>query len=219
VALASLLGAGASAALALLPTAATLAASSPSLRTDHGCYLVGQPVAISGAGFAPGRQFVVTIDWVYFGSSTSDTQGAFTSTLRPGGLGAGVAQHVDSLMASDGTTSARAAFTVTRRAGARFLASSGDPRTLQAPFEVWGFALDGISRHVYLHYVSPSGRPRKTVLLGNTSGQCGHMLTAPRRVFPFSPSSGRWTFQLDTNRRYFSRPLGPAARIGVQISG
>lgn len=206
---------GAVAVLAASP--ATLAASRPTLTTDHGCYLVGQPVALTGAGFAAGRQFIVTIDWVYFGRSTTDPTGTFVSTLRPGGLGAGVAQHVDHLVATDGSTSAAAAFTITRAAGARFLASSGNPRTLRAPFEVWGFALDGHPQSVYLHYVSPSGRARTTVLLGTAGGQCGHLMTGPRRVFPFIPSSGSWTFQLDTNRRYLSRPRGPVARIRVQI--
>jgi hypothetical protein len=203
---------------AVLATAATtLAAATPSLSTDHGCYLIGQPVALTGAGFAPGREFVVTIDWVYFGKSTTDAQGGFASSLRPGGLGAGVPQHVDHLVASDGAQTAAASFTLTRPAGARFLASSGNPRTLRAPFEVWGFALDGRSRPVYLHYVAPSGRPRQTVLLGNTGGQCGHLRTAARPVFPFTPSSGAWTFQLDTRSRYQRKPAGPVARIGVRI--
>ena len=218
IAAAALLGAPTAVVLALLPATATLAASNPSISTDHGCYLVGQPVGVRGAGFAPSRQFIVTIDWVYFGNSTTDAQGTFTSSLRPGGLGAGVAQHVDNLIATDGSTSASAFFTVTRKPGARFLATSGNPRTLRAPFEVWGFALDGVSRHVYLHYVSPSGRARTTAFLGNTSGQCGHLFTGSRRIFPFVPGSGHWTFQIDTNSRYFSRPLGPVARIGVQIS-
>jgi hypothetical protein len=208
----------AAAAMAVLaPAAPTLAAATPSLGTDHGCYLVGQPVSLRGGGFAPGRQFVVTIDWVYFGNSTTDTQGAFASTLRPGGLGAGVPQHVDHLVASDGIQSAAATFTLTRSPGARFLAPSGNPRTLRAPFEVWGFALDGRPRPVYLHFVSPSGRARQTVLLGNTGGQCGHLLTGPRRVFPFVPGAGSWTFQLDTQPRYAHKPGGPVARIGVQI--
>ena len=217
-ALAALATAGGALAVLDAP-AATLAASTPTLRTDHGCYLVGQPVALTGGGFAPGRQFIVTIDWVYFGRSTTDGAGTFVSTLRPGGLGAGVAQHVDHLVATDGSTSAAAAFTITRTAGARFLASSGNPRTLRAPFEAWGFALDGHARSVYLHYVSPAGRPRTTVLLGTASGQCGHLMTAPRRVFPFAPSSGNWTFQLDTDSRYASQPRGPVARIRVQIHG
>jgi hypothetical protein len=197
--------------------AAPVSALAAGLSTDRGCYLVGQSVAITGSGFAATRPFVVTIDGVFFGKSTTDASGAFSTSLRPGGLGRNVAQHVADLSASDGSATAHTTFTVTRKAGARFLASSGNPRTLRAPFEVWGFSLNGARRPVYLHYASPSGRVTKTVSLGHTSGQCGYMRTARRRVFPFSPTFGAWTLQLDTHRGYSRRPSGPVARIGVQI--
>jgi hypothetical protein len=124
---------------------------------------------------------------------------------------------VEHLAASDGSTNAQAAFTVTRTAGARFLASSGNPGTLKSKFQVWGFSRSGARRPVYLHYVSGSGQVRSTVSLGRTGGQCGYLLTKPRRVFPFSPPAGAWTLQADTRRAYSRHPSGPVARIGVQI--
>jgi hypothetical protein len=189
----------------------------PSAQTDRGCYLVGQRVGLRGAGFAAGRPFTVSIDGVYFGQSTTDSQGGFRTSLRPGGLAAGITQHVDHLDATDGSVDARTAFTVTRPPGARFLASSGDPSTLSAPFEVWGFARDGHRRTVYLHYVTPTGRLARTVTLGRTSGQCGYLRTRRRRVFPFAPSLGAWTLQLDTSPGYARHVTTPVARIGVQI--
>ena len=48
-------------------------------------------------------------------------------------------------------------------------------------------------------------------------GQCGYLRTGKLRVFPFSPSGGTWTLQIDTRRRYAKRPGGPVARISVQI--
>ncbi len=196
---------------------ARAASTGPKVRTNRGCYLVGQRVLITGSGFAASRQYTVSVDGVYFGISETDQTGGFAAALRPGGLDAGVAEQVDHLDATDGTSTATAVFTVTRTAGARLLATSGSPATLQGPFQVWGFALDGRSRPVYLHYVGPSGGVRTTVMLGHTRGQCGYLQTASRLVFPFAPSPGGWTLQIDTRRNYGRDPRGPIARIGIQV--
>jgi hypothetical protein len=197
---------------------AAAGASVPAVHTGRGCYLVGQRVALRGSGFAPSREYVVSIDDVYFGNNTTNSRGGFQSALRPGGLGAGVAQAVEHVEATDGTVAARTDFTLTRAAGARLLVAGGNPRTLRAPFQVWAFALDGRRRPVYLHYVSPSGAVTLTASLGAATGQCGYLLTASRRLFPFTPTTGGWTLQLDTRHGYARRPRGPVARIGVRIS-
>jgi hypothetical protein len=204
-------------AAAASPAVASPAAASPSLSTGRGCYVVGQSVSVQGAGFAADRKFDVTVDGVDFGTSTTDSSGAFSTSLRPGGLGANQPQLIEHLAASDGTAAANAVFTVTRKAGARFLATSGNPHTLRSKFQVWGFSMRGGRLPVYLHYVSASGHARKTVSLGQTGGQCGYLLTGSRRVFPFSPGVGSWTLQVDTHRSYARRPGGPVARIGVTI--
>ncbi len=53
-------------------------------------------VALSGSGFAGSREYVVSVDGVYFGESKTRANGTFRSSLRPGGLGAGVAQQPSS---------------------------------------------------------------------------------------------------------------------------
>jgi hypothetical protein len=204
-------------AVALGAVAAPAAAAAPTLSTNRGCYLVGQAVSVEGGGFAANRTFTVTIDDVYFGRSTTDANGAFSTSLRPGGLAANQPQLVEHLAASDGSTTAHTTFTVTRTPGARFLASGGDARTLKARFQVWGFSRAGRRLPLYLHYVSGSGRVHKTVSLGRTGGQCGYLLTRSRRVFPFAPSAGSWTLQVDTQHGYSRHPPGPVARIGVRI--
>jgi hypothetical protein len=175
-------------------------------------------VHLQGTGFAPGREFDVAIDGVDFGQSNTNASGGFATPLSPGGLQRGESQHAYHLDASDGTSSARTTFTVTRRTGGRFLATSGNPHNLRAPFEIWGFTLDGSQRSVYLHYVKPSGGLRMTIALGHTTGQCGYMRTRRRRLFPFSPGSGSWTLQLDTQAGYSRHPGGPVTRIGVSIA-
>jgi hypothetical protein len=205
------------AALLMLASGAA-AASAPVVSTDRGCYLVGQTVRVSGSGFAAGRAYDIAVDGVDFGGARTDASGTFTAHLVPGGLPADVAQSVDQVSASDGSSEAETEFTLTRSAGARFMASRGDPRGLRAPFQIWGFSLHGTVRSVYVHYVGPSGQPRETVRLGQTSGQCGYLLTPRTRFFPFSPSTGRWALQVDTQSRYASHPRGPVARIYVQIA-
>jgi hypothetical protein len=200
-----------------LPVSAAPGAAGAAIRTDRGCYRVGQKVKIAGSGFASSRRFDVAVDGIDFGESTTNVAGAFSSSLVPGGLGAGLAEYVHHLNATDGTLSADARFTVTRAAGARFLSTSGNPHTLRAPFEVWGFSLAGTRRSIYLHYVAPSGRPGRSYGLGTAAGQCGYLRTRARRVFPFSPAVGTWTLQVDTSRRYLKRPKGPSTRIRVQI--
>src|SRR6202011_2788847 len=102
--------------------------------------------------------------------------------FAPGGLGAGVVQSVHHVDATDGTSDASVAFTVTRQTGARFEVSSGDPRQLRARFQAWGFSMDGTRQSLYLHYVSPHRRVRTTVLLGQAGGQCGYLETRPVRM-------------------------------------
>jgi hypothetical protein len=215
-------------AMLLIPVALTTAAASARLvlQTNQSCYLVGQRVAITGAGFAPSRNYEVAVDGINFGTSTTDAGGGFTASLIPGGLGRNVVQEVHLLSATDGTSLTRTSFTVTRTTGARILAGTGAAATLRAPFQVWGFDLVGgepsavstVRRPVYVHYLSPHKHLRRTVALGHTSGQCGYLRTARRRVFPFIPSRGIWTLQVDTDRAFSKRPLGPTAKIEVRVS-
>ncbi len=204
-------------AAAALAAPAT-AAGAASISTNHGCYLVGQKVHLTGSGFAPSRGYLVTLDDIVYGGSSTNSSGGFSVSFGPGGLGANYAQLVDKLEVTDGSSTADTMFTLTRPTGARFLAPGGNPRTLKAPFELWDFSRTGAQLTVYLHYLSPTGGVRTTVSLGHTGGQCGYLKTKPRRVFPFVPSAGTWTFQLDTRSGYTRHPGGPVARIGVGVA-
>ncbi|MDQ6777363.1 MAG: hypothetical protein M3071_14350 [Actinomycetota bacterium] len=216
-------------AILLAPVAATAAAASatPTLHTSQGCYLVGQRVAITGTGFAAARTYQVAVDGLDFGFSTTDASGAITGSLIPGGLGANVVQEAHVLSASDGTTQTDTTFTVTRTTGARIVTTTGAAATLGAPFQVWGFALDhgkptsasGPTRlPVYVHYVDPHKHAITTVPIGHTRGQCGYLRTRARRVFPFVPSRGTWTLQVDSEAVYSAHPVGPEANIPVKVS-
>jgi len=212
---------GVATALAILAASGASAApatASPVLRTSRGCYMVGQSVRFTGSGFAPMRRYDVTVDGVDFGQASVGSTGRLAAHVVPGGLPAGVPQSVEQLEVSDGSAQASTSFTLTRAAGARFLASRGTPSTLSAPFQVWGFSPSGSSLRVFVHYVSPSGSSERTVGLGRTGGQCGYLQTARMRVFPFTPSTGTWTLQVDSHSGYSRHPSGPVARIYVTIS-
>jgi hypothetical protein len=213
---------------ATAPAAAVAASAGPALQTGQACYLVGQRVAVIGAGFAPSRKYQVAVDGINFGLSTTDATGSFTASLIPGGLGANVVQEVHILSATDGTSETRAPFTVTRTTGARILAGTGSAATLRAPFQLWGFELEGLQPPlytptgtrlpVYVHYLSPQKRLKTTEKLGHTGGQCGYLRTKPKRVFPFTPSRGTWTLQVDTNPVYMKHAPGPKAKIILAVS-
>jgi hypothetical protein len=53
--------------------------------------------------------------------------------------------------------------------------------------------------------------------MGRVGGQCGFLQTRPRRMFPFAPSVGQWTLQVDTLRSYAAQPTGAWARVRVLI--
>jgi hypothetical protein len=182
------------------------------------CDAVGQPVAISGRGFVASSPYDLSIDGVDFGQSLTDAGGDFSTTVVPGGLGAGQFQIQDRLTATDGGRRASATFTVTRRTGALFGAGRGSSPHRSVPFDVWDFAPSGTPVNVYLHYVTPAGTAARTVLLGSTSGQCGALVTRPRQLFPFTPSAGTWTLQFDTSRIFSATPRGKQARLRVAIS-
>ena len=220
-----------STAILLAPAALTAAPASaaPVLVTNESCYLVGQRVGITGTGFAASRPFQLAVDGVSLGTSTTNASGGFSASVIPGGLGANVVQYPHALVATDGTNSASTKFTVTRTTGARILASTGSASSLRAPFQVWGFAFDhgklspyattgNTQLPLYVHYLSPKKRLKGTKALGRTGGQCGYLRTSARRVFPFTPSRGTWTLQVDSQSTYTAHPTGPVAKIILRVS-
>jgi hypothetical protein len=62
---------------------------------------------------------------------------------------------------------------------------------------------------VYLHYVRPNGKLKRTVRLGRAQGVCGEIArTSRRKLFPFRAERGTWHLQFDTRKRYRRGKLG-----------
>ncbi|HZV74291.1 MAG TPA: hypothetical protein VFF79_11300 [Conexibacter sp.] len=210
--------------LALAAAAGAAAARAATLTTDAHCYLQGAPLRMTAGGLAPKAPLTVALDgralrYRNGSTPTADDAGTFGSSFATPALAPGVAQQRHVLAVGDGTHRPQARFTVTRRAGASFQPSSGNPRTLRARFTVWGFALGGgvTTAQVWLHWVDPTGKVRTSAAIGTTGGDCGALTTAPRRVFPFDPEAGRWVLVLDTHRRYRVQTSGPRAKIPVHV--
>jgi hypothetical protein len=104
------------------------------------------------------------------------------------------------------TTKAAVSFRSARVLG-DFSPSNGRPATLRVRFSAFGFGVATAAGQpmpkVYVHYVDPRRKVRRTISLGAGTAPCGTIArTALRKLFPFTPRSGKWTLQFDTNPVY-----------------
>lgn len=205
------------------PAAPTVPARAATLTTDARCYAQGEPLRLAADGLTPGAPLTVALDGRplrYRDGSLphADESGVHASSFLVPALAPGVNQARHVLTVDDGLSRARASFTVSRPAGATFAPRNGDPRTLRVRFRAWGFALgSGRNQRLWLHWIDPEGAVRRTASLGVTRGDCGHLVSARRRAFPFPVTSGRWQLVIDTSRRYRLQADGPRAKISVRI--
>jgi hypothetical protein len=169
---------------------------------NRACYLQGARVGVSATGFTPRADVTVRRGGRLIGSATADEVGAVQARFDAPRLPRGERESSSIVELSDGTNRASTRLPVTRFQ-ARFSPSTGDPATMLVTFSVEGFGLLDAQPDVYVHYVGPDGRLRRTVKLGRARGVCGHLETpSPRRLFPFRARPGTWTLQFDTRRRY-----------------
>jgi hypothetical protein len=185
------------AAWVLCPAAA---ASAATVRTDLRCYLENRQVQVTGDGFTPGAQYTVLRDGEPLGNGTVAADGTVAGSLASGQLDAGLAERSVEVSISDGATEAATRFRLSAFR-ALFTPSRGDPARLRVRFSIFGFGSPDLP--VYLHYVNPRGKLKRTIRLGETSGDCGRLpRTRERRLFPFRARRGEWRLQFDTRRSY-----------------
>lgn len=213
-------------ALALVASALACAAApaaAASIATAGRCYAPAAKVPATAHGFAPKTALTVKVDGRVLrypdGSlPVTDASGSYANAFWAPSLTGTQTQRRIPVSATDGTSSARTSFTITRPPGASFAPTQGDPRTLKVRFSVWGFALSsGRNARTYLHWIRPNHRVRATAALGTTSGDCGALRTRPRRIFPFAAETGRWVLVIDTHPRYRAHATGPRAKIPVNV--
>lgn len=211
--------------LALMTLAITAAgapaASAATIQTDTRCYQEQQEVVVRGAGFTPLSTINVARNGKVFASATADVNGAFVGKFATPVTPDEVRERLYQLSATDTINTAATTYRSTK-IFANFKPDSGNPATLLVRFTVNGFGLAQRRAPVYVHYVSPKGKERRTVRLGTAAGVCGRIdRTRERHLFPFEAEPGDWILQFDTRRKYeraTSKRRTPWVRKPVQIS-
>jgi hypothetical protein len=195
-----------SALAAALAIAAALpaAASAAQIQTDRSCYQDNAgTVVVSGNGFEPDQGYQVTLDGQPLpdGTGTTGPDGTISGSFPAPEL-SGNSVHAYTLGVVQGANAPTTSFSVTPFF-ADFTPGSGNPKTLHVRFKVFGFGLVTANPIVYLHYVRPNGKLKRTIRLGKAQGVCGQIpRTARKKLFPFHAERGKWKLQFDTHKRY-----------------
>jgi hypothetical protein len=192
---------------------ASSAAARATIALDPGCYLSGDRGALLGTGFKPDATWTAKLSGTrQIGTGRTDARGRirakFTAPVYRGTSGT----RELTLSVTDGPNVASTTFVMTPLA-ASFSPQSGNPATLRVSWRVLGM---GAGRGVYVHYVRPNGRLKRTLRIGTTDDVCGALKTGRIALFPFRYEFGRWTFQVDTRSRY-SSTTKPRVSIGFEV--
>jgi hypothetical protein len=209
--------------LTLLAAAGTLAAvlgatgagaaTQPKIVLDPGCYLSSGSGLLTGSGFRPNSAWTAKLAGTkQIGRGRIDGRGKirarFTAPQYHGTRGT----REYTLSVTDGPHVASTTFLMTPL-DASFSPRTGNPAALRVRWRVLGL---GKQHGVYVHYVQPNGKLKRTLRIGTTRGPCGSLKTGPIALFPFRYSYGTWTFQIDTNHVYRTTTT-PRLLIGFEI--
>ena len=178
---------------------------------DRACYEGdgGDVATITGAGFTPDGAVQLQVGGGIVGVTSADAAGNVRTTFPvPAPPESGPSRNEASYDISlvQGPVSAMTTIRSTVPMG-DFRPGTGQPRTLKVRFTAIGFGVATPAGQpmpaVYVHYVDPRGKLRRTVPLGAGVTPCGTIAkTKLRRLFPFNPRRGSWTLQFDTNPAY-----------------
>jgi hypothetical protein len=198
------------------------AATKPSVAFQRGCYLdtaVDGKANFTVRGFPARTTVSESLDGKQLGTDVVPPNGVLTRSVPVPAHTDERAESTHVLTVSAGSRSATATLRTTSHL-ANFSPSAGDPRKLRVRFSVYGMRVPQASASkAYVHYVSPSGKLRRTLLLGKVRGGCGHITrSAKKKLFPFTPAGGRWTLQFDTRKHFTpSNATSPFAWATVGI--
>ena len=213
--------------LALLAPAS--GAQAATLTLDHSCYLAKQPalkagqqVVAVGRGFKPFAPVTLSLPTGPVAARNADGNGEVRIPFSSPGLYAPQFKATRTLTANDGTSQATAPLPL-RLLAADFLPSTTQNAVKQkVRFYVYGFGpvLTALNRStiqtVYMHVFQPGGRRRGPFNVGRTSGPCGDLRTAKRKILPFGLKPGTWTYRFTTAKRYSSKST-PQVEIGFRV--
>lgn len=199
--------------VALALTAASAAtADAATLRTDRQCYIPGQPLTVSGSGWAPGS------GWSVFGggldgSGTADGAGAFAFATEAPDIEQTTRPRTLTLAGSqDGAAVAKTTFKVVS-----FLVEPEKPDGRVTGRTSWSMSGFGPGQPIFFHV--KRGKRAWTQKAGRGDRTCGTLTTRLRRL-PAVPERhiGYGTYKLFVdNRRKLERGTGLQYRATITI--
>jgi hypothetical protein len=203
-------------ALIVAGLAAAPAAPAASAEPLKGCFLSAAPgrtesVPVVAAGFTPGAVVDASVDGQVATGVRADASGRINGSLAAPHQPRGERWFTIELVERDRPDNAVA---FTSRVTA--LAVSVRPRRAHPSDRVrWtgrGFVGE---RAVHAHYVRRD-KVRRTVRLARPRGACGRF-SVRRRQFPFRPSAGSWTVQIDQSSSFSWPPDSPFVRLPIAV--
>ena len=202
---------------AALAAAAPQAAQAAELSPLGACYRsvdsqTRETVTVSATGFTPGEQVSVAIDGVVVDTATALPEGNVEGQVTAPYQERGERPFTLTLTEVDQPTNSASA--VSRVAALSFrLKPRNSAPSKRVRFIGRGFT-DG--DFVYAHYVR-KGKLRKTVLLGAAQGPCGRIDVRRRQIPITRPATGRWTLQVDNQKRYSTQPASVFVRWAINV--
>jgi hypothetical protein len=186
--------AGVAAALAV-PTAA----HASTIAVGGACFVSGNPIAFTGAGFTPGAS--VSITGGVFGSTVADPAGNIAATVSAPFVNTVAPKRVAITVTDNAAPANRtgAFVPVIARVFNTNAPLNGRPRQKTT----WRFSGFPAGTAIYGHYRF-GGRTIKNYRFGKPTGPCGTLVVRARRM-PISSSRirrGTWTLQLDQRQHY-----------------
>ena len=201
---------GVVAAALALPVAAVAA---PTVDVEKACWNSRSSIDVAGTGYRPGVGFRLLVNGEVVVRGTTTTTGDVAGGIRlPPRHPRQRPAHVRA--ATDRRPAQRDDQDLRDGDLGRLRARGVQPHA--ARHLLFGNGFGPRRTRVYLHYVSPKGKVRRTVRLGRAVGACGSLQEPGRRVLPFTPVAGRWRLQFDTRARYVRGPR-PSVVLAISI--
>lgn len=181
---------------------AAVAGAKAKVELDPGCYLSNDEGTLTGSGFKPNTTWTAKLSGTQeLGNGRTDARGRIRALFTAPDYDGTTGTRKLTLSVTDGPNVASTTFLMTPLT-ASFSPSSGDPARLRVRWRVLGIGPD---RGVYVHYIRPNGKFRKTLRIGTSDDLCGALKTGPIALFPFRYEFGTWRFQIDTSSRWSAR--------------
>ena len=178
-------------------------AGAAEVRADGACYREGAPVALDASGFAPDAVFTALLDGVALGGGQVEQSGSVEATFPAPALPAGVRERRHDVGVLDARGNAAATPFLVSRPAAAISPVPRDARTARVRFRVYGMGTGPVT----LRWIDPAGRVVWRAALGPAAAPCGRLISARRRLFPFTPRPGLWRLRF----------TGPQAQVVLRL--